>query len=116
MPPVLKNVLLFAVVACLCLLAMEPLTRLFLDTGKLYEVEMWKYATRVKERDYRPDIGHRHRPNARAMLMGEDVRTNAYGFRGPPASLCAAAAAGLRAGLGVARAGASTGTVGASVT
>jgi hypothetical protein len=84
--PVLKNVLLFAVVACLSLLAMEPLTRLFLDTGKLYEVEMWKYATRVKERDYRPDIGHRHRPNARAMLMGEEVRTNAYGFRGPEIS------------------------------
>ena len=86
MPPVLKNVLLFAVVACLCLLLMEPLTRLFLDTGKLYEVEMWKYATRVKERDYRPDIGHRHRPNAHATLMGEDVRTNAYGFRGPEIS------------------------------
>jgi hypothetical protein len=84
--PVLKNVLLFAVVAVVCLLLMEPLTRLFLDTGKLYEVEMWKYATRVKERDYRPDIGHRHRPNAHATLMGEDVRTNAYGFRGPEIS------------------------------
>ena len=73
MPPALKNVLLFAVVAVLCLLALEPLTRLFLDTGKLYEVEMWKYATRVKERDHAPDIGHRHRPNAHAILMGEDV-------------------------------------------
>ena len=86
MPPVLKNVLLFAVVAVLCLLALEPLTRLFLDTGKLYEVEMWKYATRVKERDYAPDIGHRHRPNAHAILMAEDVRTNSYGFRGPEIS------------------------------
>ena len=86
MPPVLKNVLLIVVVGSLCLLAMEPLTRLFLDTGKLYEVEMWKYATEVKVRDHHPDIGHRHRPNARAVLMGEDVRTNAYGFRGPEIS------------------------------
>ena len=83
MPSVLKNALLFVAVAFVSLLALEPLTRLFLDTGKLYELEMWKYATEVKVRDFRPDIGHRHRSNAQATLMGEDVRTNAYGFRGP---------------------------------
>jgi lysophospholipase L1-like esterase len=82
-PSVLKNALLFIVVAFVSLLALEPLTRLFLDSGKLYELEMWKYATEVKVRDVRPDIGHRHRPNAHAILMGEDVRTNAFGFRGP---------------------------------
>jgi lysophospholipase L1-like esterase len=80
---VFKNILLIAGVTLVCLLALEPLTRLFLDTGKLYEIEMWKYATRVKERDHRPDIGHRHRANAHAVLMGEDVRTDSHGFRGP---------------------------------
>jgi len=79
----LKNALLFVAVAFVSLLALEPLTRLFLDTGRLYELEMWKYATEVKVRDFGPDIGHRHRPNAHATLMGEDIRTNAYGFRGP---------------------------------
>ena len=56
--------------AGVCLLALEGLTRLFLDNGMLYELEMWKYAREVKERDLRPDIGHRHRPNAHAELMG----------------------------------------------
>ncbi len=82
-PPVFKNILLIAGVTLVCLLALEPLTRLFLDTGLLYEIEMWKYATQVKERDYRPDIGHRHRPNAHASLMNQDVRTDQYGFRSP---------------------------------
>src|SRR5262249_6800074 len=47
----------------------------------LYELEMWKYAREVKIRDPRPDVGHRHRPNADAQLMGVHVRTNAYGMR-----------------------------------
>jgi lysophospholipase L1-like esterase len=89
-PSVLKNALLFVAVSFVSLLALEPLTRLFLDTGKIYELEMWKYATEVKVRDFRPDIGHRHRPNAQATLMGEDVRTNAYGFRGPEIAEAAA--------------------------
>jgi len=82
-PPFLKNFLLFVVVTFLCLLALEPMTRLFVDTGKTYELEMWKYATLVKERDHRPEFGHRHRANAHARLMGEDVRTDSHGFRSP---------------------------------
>ena len=78
-----KNILLIAGVTLACLLALEPLTRLFLDTGLLYEIEMWKYATLVKERDYRPDIGHRHRADAHATLMNQDVRTDSRGFRSP---------------------------------
>lgn len=78
-----KNAGLVLAVSVLCLLAIEGMTRLFLDTGTLYELEMWKYARQVKMRDYRPDIGHRHRANAEAELMGHVVRTNSYGFRGP---------------------------------
>src|SRR6185503_11268035 len=81
---VLKNILLVLGVTLVCLLALEPLTRLFVDNGTVYELEMWKYATRVKERDHRPDIGHRHRANAHAELMGEDVQTDSHGFRSPP--------------------------------
>ena len=91
----LKNILLILGVTLACVVAMEPLTRLFLDTGQLYELEMWKYATLVKERDYSPDIGHRHRANAHAVLMGKDVRTDPRGFRGGPIT--------DQAGTGVAR-------------
>jgi hypothetical protein len=80
----LKTALLIVCVTLVSLLALEGMTRLFLDDGMLYELEMWKYATEVKERDLRPDIGHRHRPNAHAELMSQDVRTDQHGFRSPP--------------------------------
>ena len=83
MAAVSKNLLLVLGVTLVCLLVFEGLTRLVVDTGMVYELEMWKYARNVKMRDPNPEIGHRHRPNAKAMLMGADVRTNAHGFRGP---------------------------------
>src|SRR5262245_44894404 len=76
------NLLLILVASLLCLFAVEGLTRLVLDDGMLYELEMWKYAREVKMRDMRPDLGHRHRPNAQAKLMNVDVRTNSRGLRG----------------------------------
>ena len=77
----LKNTLLVVGLSLLCLLSLEGLTRLFLDDGMLYELEMWKYAREVKVRDMQPDLGHRHRPGAEARLMGVDVRTDSRGFR-----------------------------------
>src|SRR5688500_19406563 len=77
------NLVLIAVASLLCLFAVEGLTRLVLDDGMLYELEMWKYAREVKMRDARPDLGHRHRPQAEARLMGVDVRTDSRGLRGP---------------------------------
>jgi hypothetical protein len=78
-----KNVLLVLSVSLLSLLALEALTRLVLDDGMLYELEMWKYAREVKVRDMRPEFGHRHRLNAEAKLMGVTIRTNSRGFRSP---------------------------------
>ena len=80
---VIRNGLLLVAVLALCLLSFEGLTRVFLDDGMLYELEMWKYATDVKMRDPQPDIGHRHRPGAQERLMGVSVRTNSLGLRSP---------------------------------
>ena len=77
------NLLLILIASLLCLFAVEGLTRLVLDDGMLYELEMWKYAREVKMRDMRPDLGHRHRANAEAELMGVHVRTDSHGVRGP---------------------------------
>jgi len=79
-----KNILLVAVVLVVCAVLLEVMTRLFVDDGISYELEMWKYATDVKVRDLRPDQGHRHGANREASLMNVHVRTNEFGFRGPP--------------------------------
>jgi lysophospholipase L1-like esterase len=82
----LKNALLVLSICLVCLLAFEGMTRLILDDGMLYELEMWKYAREVKIRDLQADLGHRHRKNSEAQLMGVPVRTNAFGFRSPEIS------------------------------
>ena len=46
-----------------------------------YDLEMWKYASRVKIVSDDPLIGHEHRPNADAVLMGVRVTTNDAGLR-----------------------------------
>jgi len=86
----LKNTLLIVCATLLCLLALEGLTRAVVDTGLVYELEMWKYARKVKVRDPQPDLGHRHKPSAEAHLMGERVRTDSRGFRGPEIAATAA--------------------------
>lgn len=83
MPPLLKNLALFLGVLAICAWMFEGVTRLVIDDGLTYELEMWKYATDVKVRDTRPDQGHRHGPDRKASLMNVDVRTNKQGFRGP---------------------------------
>jgi hypothetical protein len=83
MKSALKNILLVAVVLVVCALLLEVMTRLVVDDGLTYELEMWKYATQVKVRDTRPDMGHKHGANRNAELMNVPVRTEAHGFRGP---------------------------------
>ena len=62
----------------------------------LYELEMWKYAREIKVRDTRPDIGHRHRPQAEADLMGVESPDR-------PAAACAERRSPTRPTRGVAR-------------
>ena len=50
--------------------------RLVVDDGTNLDLEMWKYAHRIKQRSANPLIGHEHRPYAHAHLMGVDVATN----------------------------------------
>ncbi len=77
----IANSLLVLGLVVACLFSLEGLTRLILDDGMLYELEMWKYAREVKVRDMNPELGHRHRPNADSHLMGVHVRTDSRGFR-----------------------------------
>jgi hypothetical protein len=77
------NIILIAMASIVCLIGLEVFTRTVIDTGTVYELEMWKYAREVKMRDSQPDLGHRHQANAHAALMNVDVRTESHGLRGP---------------------------------
>jgi lysophospholipase L1-like esterase len=52
-----------------------------------FEMEFWKYATRVKLPTSNPRLGFEHRPNQRSFLMGVDVTTNSWGLRGPETTM-----------------------------
>ena len=63
------------------LIVSEITLRLYLRTALVYDVEMARYATEVKVASANPRIGHVHRPNVEATLMGVGVKINADGFR-----------------------------------
>jgi lysophospholipase L1-like esterase len=77
--PLLTIVLLFGL--------LEIVVRVFIDDGMNFDLEMWKYANQVKQRSADPLIGHEHRPNAHAHLMGVDVDINSLGYRGREMSI-----------------------------
>jgi len=59
----------------------ELALRVYLSRHIFFDVEMSRYALALKLDSKNPRIGHHHRPNAVARLMGVTVRTNADGFR-----------------------------------
>ena len=59
----------------------EGALRLYTRWSILYDVEMSRYANEIKDEFSNPRIGHVHRPNSEATLMGVDVKINADGFR-----------------------------------
>lgn len=58
-------------------MAMRVITSHFI----IYDIEMHKYAKKLKRRSSVPGLSHEHIPNAKAHLMGVDVELNRLGFR-----------------------------------
>ena len=75
------NALMLALTVALIAGAVELYVRLVEDDGMQFDLEMWKYAKSVKVISDNPRIGHEHRPDADAFLMGVRVTTNGAGFR-----------------------------------
>jgi len=83
-----RKILTRLAVAVLAILSgamlLEGATRLIYDrNGMHYGIEMWKYAKQLKRPSANPSMGHEHRPNVSARLMGVDVSINSLGLRGP---------------------------------
>lgn len=59
----------------------EVFLRFYLTKHIFYDVEMSRYAVTLKVDSPNPLIGHHHKPNSEATLMGVSLRTNSDGFR-----------------------------------
>jgi lysophospholipase L1-like esterase len=78
---ILSNLLATLIGVVVAVLCMEVAVRAFFDDGKQFDLEMWKYALEVKGVSSDPLIGHYHRPNRQAFLMGVQFDTNSKGLR-----------------------------------
>ena len=61
----------------------EIALRLINYHGMDFDIEMWKYATQLKQVAENPAIGHEHIPGKNAFLMGAEVAINSKKLRNP---------------------------------
>ena len=78
---IVSNLLATLIGVAVAVLCMEVAVRAFFDDGMQFDLEMWKYALEVKGISSDPLIGHNHRPNRQAFLMGVQFDTNSKGLR-----------------------------------
>ena len=77
----LRNILAIAIGILVGALFCELATRLVLDDGMNFDLEMWKYAKEIKVQSSDPEIGHEHSPNSQGKFMGVSISTNSLGLR-----------------------------------
>ena len=78
---ILKGIAAMGVSLLIFLVMLEVTLQVYTRVFIYYDVEMSRYATEVKEKSANPNIGHVHRPDASAFLMGVDVDINSDGLR-----------------------------------
>jgi lysophospholipase L1-like esterase len=83
----LGNALIALLNLAFALLIGEAVARLVFWRSMDFDMEMWKYATRIKMISDDPILQYEHRPNSAAILMGEEIATNDLGLRGNNATL-----------------------------
>lgn len=77
----LLNTALFVGAVVLCSAAMEVTLRLVFARSLDFSMEMWKYATLLKQPVADPNLGFVHAPNRSAFLMGVPVSISSNGHR-----------------------------------
>ena len=63
------------------LIFLEVFSRIFIDDGMNYEIEMAKYANKLKIVSQNKKIGIEHKKNVSAKLMGVEISLDENGFR-----------------------------------
>jgi hypothetical protein len=75
------NALLLAISLGIIYAGAEAYVSIDIDDGMQFDLEMWRYSRSLKQVSANPRLGHEHRPNSRAHLMGVDVAINSDGLR-----------------------------------
>ena len=75
------STLVFSFIILCCLIGSEVFVRHVIDDGMDYDLEMWKYARKLKRVSERPGQGHEHIPGRSTHLMGVDIIINSHGHR-----------------------------------
>ncbi|MGE0151104.1 MAG: SGNH/GDSL hydrolase family protein [Reyranellaceae bacterium] len=71
----------FVVAVVLTAALAEIFSRVVVDDGMHFDLEMWKYAKEIKRESDVPGLGHEHRPSTAGHFMGVPVSINALGLR-----------------------------------
>ena len=76
-----QNLILICISLILMLLFLEILIRSIVDNGMNYDIEMMKYSKTLKIKSENLRVGIEHERNKEAVLMGQKIVLNDYGFR-----------------------------------
>jgi lysophospholipase L1-like esterase len=77
----LKHVVTLFLSIFFTLVLLEGVVRVVLHYQSYYDIEMWKYGTRLKRKALDPNMSHEHVPLAKAKLYGVDIDINSKGLR-----------------------------------
>ena len=78
---ILLNLIVLVVAVLFSCLAMEIALRIVFARSRDFSMEMWKYATQLKEPVADPRLSFAHAPDRSAFLMGVPVSINSQGLR-----------------------------------
>lgn len=77
----MKNLLIFLTTLIVSYAILEFGFRVYSDYVSIYDLEMHKYALKIKKRSEVKGLTHEHIPNSEAQLMGQKIAINNHGFR-----------------------------------
>ena len=77
----LNSVLLVVISVIFTFFLCELILRIKHSLIPNYDIEMWKYAKKLKIKDENPKIGHTHIKNKSENLQGVEISINNYGQR-----------------------------------
>jgi lysophospholipase L1-like esterase len=81
---IIANIAIMCISIVVALLVAEGLLRFKNSSMKNYDIEMWKYSKRLKNKSENPVLGHEHRKPSSSILQSVEIRINDMGLRGGP--------------------------------